>query len=673
MNSELLTVSNLRTYFHTPDGTARAVDGISFVINRGESFALVGESGCGKSVTALSIMRLLQQPAAFHAGGGIFFKGTDLTGLPEAEMRKIRGNKISMIFQEPITSLNPVFTIGSQIIEVIRLHQGLDKAAAREKAIDMLNRVGIADPSIRYNAYPHQFSGGMLQRVMIAIALACHPELLIADEPTTALDVTIQDQILTLLRKLRGDMGMALLLITHDLGIVYENADQVAVMYAGVIVEAARTGRLFASPAHPYTTQLFRSIPARGKRGGQLQTISGTPPRCLQPPAGCRFADRCRMAMSICRQEEPLLKPVASGHLVACHLYHPDRPAAAFKDGARATVSCAEGTTFRQRPAKELLAVHGLQVHFPVKKGVLKRTVGCVKAVDTIDLTVTEGMTMALVGESGCGKSTLGKAVIRLLRPTGGSVSFDGVDLTRLSPAALRRFRRNFQIIFQDPFSSLNPRMMVKDIILEPMLPHGIGSSAGERMAMVGRLMESVGLEEDMLSRYPHEFSGGQRQRIAIARVLSLKPRLLVCDEVTSALDVSIQAQMLNLFNDLKTSYALTYLFITHNLSVVEYLSDMVAVMYLGRIVERGSTAEVFDRTTHPYTRALLAAAPSAGAAARGEKIRLAGDVPSPLAPPRGCHFHPRCPSRMKRCEEVYPLPSHFSKTHSCCCHLYSG
>ncbi len=672
MSSELLTVSNLRTYFHTPDGTAMAVDGISFSIRRGEAFALVGESGCGKSVTALSIMRLLQQPSAFHAGGGILFKGSDLMALSEGDMRRIRGNKISMIFQEPMTSLNPVFTIGNQIIEVIRLHQGLDKAAAREKAIAMLSRVGIADPALRYNAYPHQLSGGMQQRVMIAIALACHPELLIADEPTTALDVTIQDQILDLLRVLRGDLGMALLLITHDLGIVYENADRVAVMYAGTIVETADTGRLFSSPAHPYTAQLFRSIPARGKRGGRLQTIIGAPPRCLRQPAGCRFADRCRQATNLCRQEEPPIKSIAPGHLVACHLHDREKPAAALDDGAP-LAGAPGGISVRQTTIKELLTVQDLRVHFPVKKGLLQRTAGSVKAVDGVDLTVTEGMTMALVGESGCGKSTLGKAVLRLLQSTGGTVRFDGVNLAGLSPAALRRFRKNFQIIFQDPFSSLNPRMMVKDIMLEPMLPHGVGSSASERMAMVNTLMESVGLEGDMLYRYPHEFSGGQRQRIAIARVLALTPRLLVCDEATSALDVSIQAQILNLLSDLKRRYALTYLFITHNLSVVEYLADMVAVMYLGRIVERGSTAEVFDRARHPYTRALLAAAPSIGAAQRAEKIQLPGDVPSPLAPPRGCHFHPRCPSRMDHCDRAYPPLSYFSETHSCCCYLYSG
>jgi len=673
MNRELLTISNLRTYFHTPEGTARAVDGISFSICQGEAFALVGESGCGKSVTALSIMRLLQQPAAFHAGGSVTFNGADLTALPEGEMRKIRGNKISMIFQEPMTSLNPVFTIGNQIIEVIRLHQCLGKASSKERAVAMLNRVGIADPAMRYNSYPHQLSGGMLQRVMIAIALSCHPELLIADEPTTALDVTIQDQILSLLRELRSDFGMAMLLITHDLGIIYENADRVAVMYAGALVETAGTRQLFESPAHPYTVQLFRSIPARGKRGGLLQTISGTPPRFLYRPEGCRFADRCQRVMSICREADPLLKAISADHLVACHLHDPDRPAAAFKDHSAVSGQFTERAPLKQAQAKALLAVNGLSVYFPVKKGVFKRTAGYVKAVDGVDLTVTEGMTMALVGESGCGKTTFGKAVIRLLQPSGGSVTFDGVNLASLSPGRLRRFRRNFQIVFQDPFSSLNPRMMVKDIIQEPMLPHGIGSSHSERMSIVSNIMESVGLDADMLVRYPHEFSGGQRQRIAIARVLSLRPKLLVCDEATSALDVSIQAQILNLFNELKKSYALTYLFITHNLSVVEYLSDMVAVMYLGRIVERGSTAEVFDRTKHPYTRALLSAAPSVGAAERGEKIHLTGDVPSPIAPPRGCHFHPRCPYRMDRCEEMYPSPSCFSETHSCSCYLYSG
>ena len=672
MNRQLLTVDNLKTYFHTPEGVAKAVDGISFSINRGEAFALVGESGCGKSVTALSIMRLLQGPAAFYAGGCINFNGTDLTALPEHKMRSIRGNMISMIFQEPMTSLNPVFTVGNQIIEVFRLHQGLSKAAAKEKAVAMLNRVGIADPAMRYNSYPHQLSGGMLQRVMIAIALSCHPELLIADEPTTALDVTIQDQILNLLRELRSDFGMAMLLITHDLGIIYENADRVSVMYAGTIVETSDTRQLFESPAHPYTMQLFRSLPARGKRGGALQTIQGAPPRFLYKPKGCRFADRCRQSMPVCREVSPHLKGIADKHLVACHLHDAHLPASAVEEKVPERGRCTGFTSFTTPESKTLLSVNGLSMHFPVKKGIFKRIAGYVKAVDNVDLSVSDGMTMSLVGESGCGKTTFGKAVLRLLQPTGGSVIFDGVNLARLSRNRLRHFRKNFQIVFQDPFSSLNPRMMVKDIIQEPMLPHGIGGSHRERMNMVSTALESVGLDTDMLNRYPHEFSGGQRQRIAIARVLPLKPRLLVCDEATSALDVSIQAQILNLFNELKKEYSLTYLFITHNLSVVEYLSDMVAVMYLGRIVERGTTADVFDRTRHPYTRALLSAAPSV-AGEKGEKIHLAGDVPSPLAPPQGCHFHPRCPYRMPRCEVTYPAPSHFSETHSCSCHLYSS
>ncbi len=643
MNRQLLTVSNLKTYFHTPEGVAKAVDGISFSINRGEAFALVGESGCGKSVTALSIMRLLQGPAAFYAGGSINFNGTDVTALPEHEMRTIRGNKISMIFQEPMTSLNPVFTVGNQIIEVFRLHQGLSKAVAQEKAIAMLNRVGIADPAMRYNSYPHQLSGGMLQRVMIAIALSCHPELLIADEPTTALDVTIQDQILNLLRELRSDFGMAMLLITHDLGIIYENADRVSVMYAGKIVETANTGRLFKAPAHPYTVQLFRSLPARGKRGGALQTIQGAPPRFLYEPKGCRFADRCRHSMPVCREVSPRLTQIADNHLVACHLHDAHISSSAIEENAPEGGHGAGFSSITTPESKTLLSVSGLSMHFPVKKGIFKKIAGYVKAVDGVDLTVSDGMTMSLVGESGCGKTTFGKAVLRLLQPTGGSVIFDGVNLARLSRNRLRHFRKNFQIVFQDPFSSLNPRMMVKDIIMEPMLPHGIGGSHGERMNMVSEALESVGLDTDMLYRYPHEFSGGQRQRLAIARVLTLKPRLLVCDEATSALDVSIQAQILNLFNELKKKYALTYLFITHNLSVVEYLSDMVAVMYLGRIVERGTTADVFDRTRHPYTRALLSAAPSV-AGEKGKKFIWPEMCPPPSLRPRDVIFIPDVP-----------------------------
>lgn len=671
MSHKLLEAKDLKTYFHTPSGLAKAVDGVSFEILEGETFALVGESGCGKSVTALSIMRLVQKPAGFHAGGEILFRGKDLTHLTEFEMRKIRGNNISMIFQEPMSSLNPVFTIGNQIIEVIRLHQAVGKTESKKRAIDILKRVGIPEPEQRYAEYPHQLSGGMIQRVMIAIALSCHPDLLIADEPTTALDVTIQDQILYLLNALRKDFCMSILLITHDLGIIYENADRVAVMYAGNIVEMTDRKRLFEKPAHPYTMKLFQSLPRKMKRGTRLNTIKGMVPKATHYPKGCRFADRCHLSIPICNDIMPTLRMKEHGHLVACHLYDPHAHQGSVLQETKRDTSPAPPIHSSQWD-KTLLSVHGLKTYFPIKKGILKRTVGYVKAVDSIDLDITEGITMALVGESGCGKTTFGKTIIRLLKPTEGRITFDGVSLHVLSQRKLRKYRKNFQIIFQDPFSSLNPRMMAGEIIQEGMVTHGIGKNYAERMGMVKELMETVGLNADMIYRYPHEFSGGQRQRIAIARVLALRPKLIVCDEATSALDVSIQAQILNLFDELKKHYGLTYLFITHNLSVVEYLSDKVAVMYLGRIVERGTTVEVFENTKHPYTKALLSAVPTIDPKTGVEKIHLKGDVPSPINPPQGCYFHPRCPYKMPKCELAYPDLSRFSDTHSCHCYLYS-
>ena len=671
MSHKLLEIKDLKTYFHTPEGLARAVDRVSFDIFEGETFALVGESGCGKSVTALSIMRLVQKPAGFHAGGEIIFRGKDLTHLTESEMRNIRGNNISMIFQEPMTSLNPVFTVGNQINEAIKLHQGVGRTEGKNKAVTMLKRVGIPDPEQRYTEYPHQLSGGMIQRAMIATALSCHPDLLIADEPTTALDVTIQDQILYLLSELQKDFNMSILLITHDLGIIYENADRVAVMYAGTIVEMTDKKQLFENPAHPYTIKLFQSIPGKIKRGTRLETIKGMVPKATHYPEGCRFFERCHLSMPVCKETPPLLRPRENGHLVSCHLYDTD-----FSE-AKSTRTTKNHDTFPSTHTPQaggtLLSVNGLKTHFPTKKGILKKTVGYVKAVDGVDLTINEGITMALVGESGCGKTTFGKTIIRLLQPTEGSITFDGVNLHSLPQGKLRKYRRDFQIIFQDPFSSLNPRMMVGEIIQEGMIAHGIGKNRDERLRLVKELMETVGLSPDMLYRYPHEFSGGQRQRIAIARSLALKPKFIVCDEATSALDVSIQAQILNLFDELKKKYGLTYLFITHNLSVVEYLSDMVAVMYLGRIVERGTAAEVFDNTKHPYTKALLSAVPTIDSETGAEKIHLKGDVPSPINPPKGCHFHPRCSYKMSKCESDYPGPSNFSSTHSSHCFLYPG
>ena len=672
MPETLLRVENLKTYFRTAEGLARAVDGVSFEIQPNEIFAIVGESGCGKSVTALSIIQLVPQPAGFIAEGEIYYKDREITRLPEVERRKIRGNEIAMIFQEPMTSLNPVFTIGVQILEAIKRHQGIQGKAAKNAAVKMLDRVGIPDPVRRFDEYPHQLSGGMKQRVMIAIALSCRPGLLIADEPTTALDVTIQAQILELIKELQGEFGMAVLLITHDLGVVSEMADRVAVMYGGKIVETGDWQTLYHNPHHPYTIKLLESVPSRQKRGDVLQTIEGRVPEATQYPEGCRFADRCPKVMNDCDTILPPLIEIEAGHHAACHLYNSDFDRQMSQVVVGSSASFAREVKKERETGEPLIQVSNLRVHFPIFKGILKRTVGYVYAVDGVNLTIRKGKTLALVGESGCGKTTLGKAILRLGVPVQGEIRYDGVDLAQLSRSALHPYRRRLQIIFQDPYSSLDPRAMVGDIIQEGMITHGIGWSAADRKRRVHELMQRVGLSPDMTDRYPHEFSGGQRQRIGIARCLAVDPEFIVCDEATSALDVSVQAQILNLLKELQSEFDLTYLFITHNLSVVEYLADEVAVMYLGRIVERGRTEEIFDQPKHPYTRALLSAVPKIDPETGVDKIRLEGDVPSPINPPTGCHFHPRCPEAMPHCRKQYPDETAFTDTHTCRCYLYS-
>ena len=692
MDDTLLSVQDLKTYFRTPEGLARAVDGISFDIKPNEIFAIVGESGCGKSVTALSIIQLVAQPAGFIADGAIYYKGQDITRLSEVEKRKIQGNDVAMVFQEPMTSLNPVFTIGNQISEAIQEHQNLRGPAARNATIEMLDLVGIPEPAARYDEYPHQMSGGMKQRVMIAMALSCRPGLLIADEPTTALDVTIQAQILELIQRLQQELQMAVLLITHDLGVVANIADRVAVMYAGKIAEIGTWEQLYETPQHPYTVKLLESTPARDKRGMQLHTITGRVPKATEYNDGCRFADRCPKVMDGCESIVPTLHTVnGSEHNVACHLYNPEPPfsvqlanrkLAIQKNAAKTSVAKLELETeivkneessTQSTASHPQLQVKDLCVHYPIQKGIFKRTVGYVYAVDDVTLEIPRGKTLALVGESGSGKTSFGKAILRLGVPVKGSLVYDGVNIATATRQLMHPYRKKMQIIFQDPYASLNPRMTVGAIIQEGMQAHGIGASAEERQDRVAELMRRVGLSPDMVTRYPHEFSGGQRQRIGIARCLAVDPEFIVCDEATSALDVSVQAQILNLLKSLQTDFNLTYLFITHNLSVVEYFADEVAVMYLGRIVERGTTEEIFDSPKHPYTRALLSAVPKMDEQTGVEKIRLEGDVPSPINRPTGCHFHPRCPEVMSICKDEYPGPTNFTQTHSCQCYLYQN
>ncbi len=658
----LLSVRGLSVRIGEGEDAVRAVEGLDLDIRAGETFALLGESGCGKSMTALALMRLLP-PGARTVAGEVRLGGVDLLGLPERLMRQERGGRIGMIFQEPMTSLNPVMAVGAQIAEAVRLHDPERRRSPRSRVVELLRAVGIPDPQRRVDEYPHQLSGGMKQRVMIAIALAGRPSLLVADEPTTALDVTIQAQVLGLLAGLQQETGMAVLLITHDLGVVAQVADRVAVMYAGQIVESADCTGFFARPRHPYGRRLFDSLPGTEKRGRPLAVIPGTVPRLDRPFVGCRFAERCPLVESLCRERAPAWEGnVDAG--VRCHRWKDSVAAVAISD-APATVSVAS--------PQPLLTVRDLAVHFPIRRGVLQRVVGHVRAVDGVSFEIAEGRTLALVGESGCGKTTVGKAILQLIRPTAGSVLFGGAELTRLSGEALRRRRRDFQIVFQDPASSMNPRMRVEEIVAEGLAAQKIGSGRAEWRARVVDLLERVGLERDAADRYPHEFSGGQRQRIAIARALAVGPRLVVCDEPTSALDVSVQAQMLNLLKELQDGLGLAYLYITHNVATVAYLAHDVAVMYLGRIVEHGPVASVLDRPRHPYTQALLAAVPVADPNRRGDLVRLAeGDLPSPSNPPQGCHFHPRCPHATDPCRAAYPPVSEPAPGHRVRCLLAS-
>ncbi|MCO6414149.1 MAG: dipeptide ABC transporter ATP-binding protein [Thiogranum sp.] len=670
MTQILLKVDKLQVRIGEGAGAIRPVDGVSFSIRRGETFALLGESGCGKSMTALALLRLLPRPGGEITGGSVQLDGEELLALTESGMRSVRGGRIAMIFQEPMTSLNPVMSIGRQISESLEQHKGLRGAAAREQVLELLRAVGIPDVERRYGEYPHQLSGGMKQRVMIAIALAGDPDLLIADEPTTALDVTIQAQVLDVIRDLQRQRGMAVLLITHDLGVVAGMADRVAVMYAGQIVEQAPREQFFAAPQHPYSQKLFAALPESSKRDQRLTVIPGSVPPLNQAFTGCRFADRCHAAWDRCRRETPRWYGSDHEQGVLCHLADP--AGATAPRAAEAPVSSPPHAAIQERQGEQLLDVEDLKIWFPIHKGLFKRVVGHVRAVDGVSMSIPRGQALALVGESGCGKTTVGKGILQLLRPTAGSVRFQDVELTQLKGEALRRRRADFQIIFQDPFSSMNPRMSVGDIIEEGMTAQRVGGNAAQRKERIAGLLEQVGLRPEHAKRYPHEFSGGQRQRICIARTLAVNPKLIVCDEPTSALDVSVQAQILNLLQDLQRQLGLSYLFITHDLSVVSYLADRVAVMYLGRIVEEGDVRDVLDKPQHPYTQALLSAVPTIEAGTERKVIRLEGDMPSPSSPPSGCHFHPRCPHAMAVCKEAYPAVTETSGGHTVRCYLYS-
>jgi peptide/nickel transport system ATP-binding protein len=667
MSEPLLKVRRLALAIRQGSKLVPAVDDLSFDLYAGETLALVGESGCGKSLSALSLMRLLP-PAIRVTGGEIHFQGQELLRLPEAAMRERRGRDMAMIFQEPTTSLNAVLTVGQQIGEAL-VRRGFKGKAIRNEAQTLLRQVGIADPARRLDEYPFQLSGGMKQRVMIAIALAGAPRLLIADEPTTALDVTVQSQILDLLCALQAERGMALLLITHDLGIVARMARRVGVMYAGQLVEQACRPCFFQTPRHPYSQALFAALPEAVHRGQRLRALAGQVPAFTAMPAACRFADRCERAQALCRETAPRFAalhaaPDEESH-VRCHFPVPP------EDGERRVENREAQSENGQKAGSSLLRVENLLVHFPMRKGLLQRVYGHVRAVDGVSLRLAPGRTLALVGESGCGKTTVGKALMRLLPMTSGQFFWQERPVRFERPEEERQLRRHMQMVFQDPFASLNPRMTVGEILLEGMLALGVAKAGEAGRAASTALLSQVGLAADALDRYPHEFSGGQRQRIAIARALAVSPQALICDEPTSALDVSVQAQILNLLKDMQLELQVAYLFITHNFAVVEYLAHEVAVMYLGRVVEQGPVTDVLASPAHPYTEALLSAVPRIEGSR--QVIRLEGETPSPANPPTGCHFHPRCPKAMPVCRECYPAMTTFSEGRQVACHASEG
>jgi peptide/nickel transport system ATP-binding protein len=671
----VLQISDLSTHIQLTKSVVHAVGNVDLSIEPGEALGLVGESGCGKSMTGLSIMGLLP-PGGAIVNGSIKLDGRELVGLSDAELRTIRGNDIAMIFQDPLTSLDPTKTIGYQVAEPVRLHKGASKAQAMARATEVLGLVGLPRPAERLGDYPHQLSGGMRQRVMIAMALTCEPKLLIADEPTTALDVTIQAQILALLHDLKDRLGMAMLLITHDMGVIAGHADRVQVMYAGRMVEVTSTPNLFQHMRHPYTRALLASIPRLSQDGNRrLLTIGGLPPDLSRPPAGCRFAPRCDRATDKCHDQEPALTGETAGHLFSC--WHPvDGPAAA-GNGAAAGASVAArpagaAAGAAAGPDAPLLEVRDLVKEFPVTAGaILQRKVAAVHAVSSVSFTVAAGETFGLVGESGCGKTTIGRVVVALERPDSGSVLLNGQDISALSKGELRRQRRDLQLMFQDPYSSLDPRMRVGSIIREPLSIQGVGTRH-EQQQRVFELLDEVGLPRDAVERYPHEFSGGQRQRIGLARALTLSPKVIVADEPVSALDVSIRAQVLNLMKRLQADHGLTYIVISHDLAVVKYMADRIGVMYLGKLVEMGSAEDIYQRAAHPYTGGLIATIPvpdpEEARARKGAGIK--GELPSPVTPPSGCRFRTRCPFAQDLCAQEEPPLRSFGPGHVAACHF---
>ncbi|MEV0259316.1 ABC transporter ATP-binding protein [Streptomyces sp. NPDC050732] len=672
MTEPLLTIDDLSVDITSRERTVHALDGVSLALAPGEALGIVGESGCGKTMTALSVLGLLP-PGGDITGGRVLFDGQDLAAAPAPVLQDVRGNSIGMVFQSPLTSLNPTMTIGAQVAEPLLLHRpGIGGKEARARAQEMLRLVGMPQPAERMKAYPHQLSGGMRQRVAIAMALVCEPKLLIADEPTTALDVTTQHQILELVDDLRTRLGMAMILVTHDLGVIANRVDRVAVMYAGRVAEQAAVRDLFARPRHRYTEALFAALPERAADSGtELHTIPGLPPNLTVRPTGCRFAPRCTFATDRCRAEEPPLTDDGvrgAAHRFAC--FHPVPEEAVSEDDV--VVPAAVPAT--AAPGAVLLEVDALVKEFPLKGGAFSRGRGTVSAVGGVSLSVRKGETYGMVGESGCGKTTLGRIVAGLEEPTGGAVRFEGADPSRMTRAQRRAHRRRVQLMFQDSTAAMDPRMRVGDILREPLVIQGVGHRT-EQEKLVAELLDAVGLPRGAVHRYPHEFSGGQRQRIGLARALTLSPDLVVADEPVSALDVSVQAQILNLMRELQRERGLTYLFISHDLAVVRHLADTVGVMYLGKLVESGPAEQVYAHPLHPYTRGLLDTVnlPDPEAAPGTRRTPLEGETPSAAKPPSGCRFRTRCPVAQEVCATVEPQVSTPNGAgHEVACHFPS-
>jgi peptide/nickel transport system ATP-binding protein len=668
---KLLEIDQLKVEFTKREGDLTALREISLDIQAGETICIVGESGSGKTVTSKAIMRLIDYENGKITKGSIELDGIDLTKLTSKQLRTIRGKRIAMIFQEPMSAFDPVFTVGSQIIETLLEHKQSSKEKAKEKALNLLNRVGISDAELRLTQYPNELSGGMLQRAMIAMALACGPNLLIADEPTTALDVTIQAQILQLLQELKEEMGMSILLITHDMGVAAEMADRIIVMYAGRIVEMASVNELFQLPYHPYTYGLLQSITTLDSdRLQKLYSIKGSIPALSDLPSGCEFHPRCPYASERCFRETPPLLDI-NNRKAACW-YSEEIVEKHFK---KELVVHEKEELSLQNDVNSILSretlftIQELSKHYSIGKNRFLKNQSYIKAVDKVSFTIEKGETFGLVGESGSGKSTLGRVLLQLEKLSGGKVFFQGQDLSQLSSKDLRQKRRDMQVIYQDPYGSVNPRWKVGDIIAEPLSVHETKLGKKEKLERIQELFHVVGLNKSDHHRFPHEFSGGQRQRIAIARAVALNPKFILADEAVSALDVSVQAQIVNLLQELQRQKELTYLFIAHGLNIVRYISDRIGVMYLGQLVELAASEELFLHPAHHYTKGLISSIPIANPNRSRERITIQGEIPSPAHPPTGCRFHTRCPAATARCREESPIFREIQKGHWVACH----